>query len=171
MDDDHAGRRRACVGTRNRKRISRSRFCPEHPASPFLKMPSPPSFSSSCCIIEPVVALNQREVFPTGSHRTDSGFNIEHPCGANSRQASDVNSCVLTFCHHQLHNVAGREAVNALDSACLSSRKAELVSTHDLMLAASFCRDRQRFHSICSNQLATSRNSFDVQFCLIVFAL
>ena len=41
-----------------------------------LFMPSPPSFSLTRCILKPVVALNQREVFPTGSHRTDSGFNL-----------------------------------------------------------------------------------------------
>ena len=72
-----------------------------------LLMPSPPSFSSTCCILKPVVALYEREMFMAGPDGSCRRFNIQRPCGANSGQASHIRSDIFAFHHHQLHDIAG----------------------------------------------------------------
>ncbi len=81
MRDDPAGLS-YCVGPSSAPAISRCAVARSR-ASSGVFMPSPPSFSLTRCIVEPVVALNQGKVFPRCANSSRWCFNVQSSSSAN----------------------------------------------------------------------------------------
>jgi hypothetical protein len=107
MDDERpGGSKKGLRRDSELQRISRSRFCPEQPVRPFLKAVAA-VFSLRCCIVEPIVALNQLEVFCSWPLRSRCGFDVQRSRGANSGEPGNIASGIFAFRHVEFHDVPG----------------------------------------------------------------